>query len=314
MKKSAVNSEKKQISKYDKEIADKLNNNNYNSTHYKYLKIILYNHNKVLFLRDILEKYSYKGNFIFEAQIFKSKINFPNKLMFLREIVEGSNYQTKALCFAKDIILLLNHVEISKLEPLRSLSWYIGCPCEEKHFPLHEIDKVIQTYSESNDLLVKKGNAKRNTKKKLKTKIKSVKNGFTSNRIIFGFQNKFTMLIIYFLIMINIIASICSKTNKLQKNRKLYLSNEIKIKIAVEEEGTYEIFSSDFENNPPSMELLNGNNASLDGNKIANLKEGECCSHECQDPQDLVLETNMNTRAWHSKLKIKTRSWYPELI
>lgn len=288
MKKSAVNNEKKQISIYDKEIAGKLNNNNYNSTQYKYLKIILYDHNNFLFLRDILEKYSYKGNFIFEAQIFKSKINFPNKLMLLREIVEGSNYQTKALCFAKDVILLLNHVEISKLEPLKSLSWCIGCPSEEKHFPLHEIDKVIQTYNESNDLLVKKGNSKTNTKKKSKTKIKSVKNSFTSNRIIFGFQNKFTMLIIYFFIMINIIASICSKSNKLQKNRKLYLSNEIKIKIAVDEEGTDEIFNlfSDFVDNPPSMVLLNGNTASLDGNEIANLIEG----------------VNNITMIWESKL------------
>ena len=75
--------------------------------------------------------------------------------------------------------------------------------------------------------------------------------------------------------MINLIGSISSKRNRFYKSRKLYLSNEIKIKI--EGTGTQEIFSSDFDlnHNPPSIVLLNGINVPLDGNKINNLIEEE---------------------------------------
>ena len=113
------------------------------------------------------------------------------------------------------------------------------------------------------------------TKKKLKTKNKSLKNNFTINKVIFGFQNKFITFIINFLIMINLIGLISSKRNKLYKRRNLYLSNEIRIKIEGTE--TQEIFSSlsNLINNPPSTVLLNGNPVVLDENKITNLIEEE---------------------------------------
>ena len=186
-----------------------------------------------------------------------------------------NNYQIKAWFFEKDLISLLSHIELSKFETLRILSWVIKYYFKEELFPLSELKKIIWIYNENNDLLDKKEIFENRTKKKLKTKNKSLKNNFTINKVIFGFQNKFITFIINFLIMINLIGLISSKRNKLYKRRNLYLSNEIRIKI----EGTesQEIFSSlsNLINNPPSTVLLNGNPVVLDENKITNLIEEE---------------------------------------
>ena len=290
MKKLVVNNKKKQFSIDNIEISDILNINNYNSTQDKYLRIVLYNTKNALFWRNLFEKSLTKGNFIFESQIFESKINCPIRFMSQREIVEAplikvqagqfrtskkqiSNNQIKTFFFSKDVILFLTHIELSKLEILRILLCDIKYYFEKNHFPILELKQVIWLYKESNSLMDKK-EIENKAKIKLKTKIKSLKNSFRIYKVIFGFQNKFITLIINFLIMFNLIASINSKSNRFYKSRKLYLLNEIKIKI--KGNGTQEIFNSeDYSNNPPSIVLLNGNNVSLDGNQLTNLIEEE---------------------------------------
>ena len=287
-----VNHKKNQISIKYIEITEQLNVNIYNSTKNKYLKIILYNPKNDLFWRNIFEKSLAKGNFIFVHQIFKSKKNCLIRFMKPMKIVEVSkikvqagkfitskkqmsNYQINTLFIEKDVISLLIHIDLPKLETLRILSLDIKCYFEEEHFPLPELEQVIWIYNKRNPLMDKKENFENCTKKKFKTKIKALKNSFKIDKIIFGFQNKFIILIINFLIMINLIGLISSKRNRFYKSRKLYLSNEIKIKI--EGTGTQEIFSGyfDFNNNQPSIVLVNGNPVPLDGNKINNLIEEE---------------------------------------
>ena len=302
MMKLVVNNKKKQFSIYDIEIADILNINNNNSTQDKYLRIVLYDTKNALFWKKIFEIILNKGNFIFRSKIFESKINCPIIFMSQREIVEAplikmqsenlrirkkqiSDHQIKTLFFSKDVILFLTHLKLSKLETLRVLSNDIKYYFEKNHFPIPILRQVIWFYNGRNFFIDKKENLENRTKEKLKTKIISLKDSLRINKVIFGFQNKFITLIINFLIMINLIVSISSKSNRFYKSRKLYLSNEIKIKI--EGTGNKEIFSlnSDFINNPPSIVLLNGNNVPLDGNQI-----------------NLIEEENNITMIWENKL------------
>ena len=213
MKNLVVNNKKNQFSIYDIEIKEQLNVNIYNSTKNKYLKIILYDPKNVLFWRNIFEKSLAKEDFIFEPQIFESKKNCLIRFMRLMEIVEVpqikvqarkfitnkkliNNYQIKTWFIEKDILSLLIHIELRGLKTLRILSWDIKYYFEEEHFPLRELEQFIWIDNKRNALIDKKENFENSTKKKLKTKIKSFKNSFTINKIIFGFQKKFIILII----------------------------------------------------------------------------------------------------------------------
>ena len=107
---------------------------------------------------------------------------------FITNKKQISSYQIKTWVIEKNIISLLIHIELPKLETLRILSWNIKYYFEEEHFPFPELEQFIWIDNKRNVLMDKNENLENSTKKKLKTKNKSFKNNFTNNKVIFGFQ------------------------------------------------------------------------------------------------------------------------------